>query len=407
MEMPDTPRPTLSPLGNVALSSNGGMIELDTVSIIALALSVLVCCLCGFGVFGLFKYNALRREKLSEMMRYQSEEKQRVLSMSSTSKIKNGHNGHPGDGAQHKKSSTNSSWMIPGHQRYGGGMTGSIELVEGGGLLPETGPSAVVVPELEGDPLAKDTVNVNTNETGGALNLSSDDESSSTLDKALLPETAGGDRHIAEIENAVFHGRTAMAPELLTHPSDQDNVPRISSVLTDLEAIEHGDDAVIEDIDDAVLDDIDQTAAGRPVVLPHDEVTVAGVKMANALSLSAQDIVSSAGNGANDVDIDDLMEEHEGSMGRVMTIDDDGNEEPELLKDHSTIIDNEAAMRRKQLDDQERNQREFGQVLGDQLVGQGMVMDDIVEDIEAHHHPDAMMNAGDSPRATVPGGFEM
>ena len=56
-------------------------------------------------------------------------EKQRVLSMSTAS-----HDGPRltiGDGddePRFKKSSTNESWLIPGHERYGGAMTGSIEL---------------------------------------------------------------------------------------------------------------------------------------------------------------------------------------------------------------------------------------------------------------------------------------
>jgi len=76
------------------------------------------------------------------------------------------------------------------------------------------------------------------------------------------------------------------------------------------------------------------------------------------------------------------------------------------MNEHSTIIDNEDAMKRKELDDQERHQREFGQVLGDQLMGQSLVMDDIVKDMDAHHDEDAIwQHAGDSPRVTVPGGF--
>ena len=63
--------PTVSPLLTESLV-NSGWIEFDSITIFAMVLSVLVCCLCGFGVFGLFKYNALRKEKHSEMIRYQS-----------------------------------------------------------------------------------------------------------------------------------------------------------------------------------------------------------------------------------------------------------------------------------------------------------------------------------------------
>ena len=61
--------------------------------------------------------------------------------------------GDYGDGPQHKKSSTNSSWMIPGHERYGGPMTGSIQMVEGSKSVLNNGykevdaTSPAVIPE--------------------------------------------------------------------------------------------------------------------------------------------------------------------------------------------------------------------------------------------------------------------
>ena len=193
-----------------------------------------------------------------------------------------------------------------------------------------------------------------TNPTAGALNFDAivelSDEDSSP--EQVLMVTAGSD--IQEIENAVFNGRTVMAPN-----ESEDNVPRIASLVADV--ADHGDDAVIEDIDEAVLDDIDKTT-GSSVMKQN---------------------VCDANDGVNDTDIDQLIEEGVGMEGDVnmeneeMTIDD-----PQLIQDHSTIIDDEHKMKQKQLDDQERQQNEFGQVLGDQLVGQSMVISDIVQEME-------------------------
>ena len=66
LAMDSTSVSTVSPLSNESLSSNLSMTELDTITIICMVLSVLVCCLCAFWIFGMFKYNALRKQRTSE-----------------------------------------------------------------------------------------------------------------------------------------------------------------------------------------------------------------------------------------------------------------------------------------------------------------------------------------------------
>jgi len=381
--------PTNAPVigGNFVAGGAEGMDPLILVMIIGI--SALICCFCGCGLFGIYKYNTMKAEKDSEIIRIQSDTQfQKINSMSGISPPSvDGFRVSTGP----KYTNTNSPWMIPNGPGRGPAISTTIEMTEGTGNYYSSqnmGVGSDALPEGNGASTQEMDLAEAHDEAMGVSyanndNVIDDNEDITPEDYMETPMgdvDTDDDMDVIGGMNTPFGGPNPEPFGMQIPPADIDGIDDIENVNDN--GNEQEDNMMANEINNAVtaggdMDDVDDLMNENDQEIEDvDNMVVNDLNSGN---------VTAGGDIMPDIDMNEGTDD-EGS-------NDDYALEDDLIidDDHGiTIIDNEDAMKAKQYQKQE----EFGQMLGDDVMAQDMVMDDIVSEMNV-----SSMHGNDGPLA--------